>query len=87
MTDRIGVPVACTVLCGAALLVADTAAAQDYLGPNRCINCHDHDDEKEWWEKEDGPPPDGHINALRQMENVASATSAGSAPQRRLPRA
>ena len=38
-----------------AFLLSTPAAAQtfDYLGPNKCINCHDHDDEKEWWEKED----------------------------------
>ena len=51
---------------------AAPAAAQGYVGPAKCINCHDHEDEAEWWEREDGPPPDGHINALRQMENVDS---------------
>ena len=63
-----------------AFLVATPAAAQtfDYLGPNKCINCHDHDDEKAWWEKEDGPPPDGHINALKQMENIDSPKYAGA---------
>ena len=63
-----------------AFLLSTPAAAQtfDYLGPNKCINCHDHDDEKEWWEKEDGPPPDGHINALKQMENVDSPKYAGA---------
>ena len=63
-----------------AFLLSTPAAAQtfDYLGPNKCINCHDHDDEKEWWEKEDGPPPDGHINALKQMENVDSSKYAGA---------
>jgi hypothetical protein len=67
-------------LVTAAWLVATPAAAQsfDYLGPNKCINCHDHDDEKEWWEKEDGPPPNGHINALKQMENVDSPKYAGA---------
>ena len=63
-----------------AFLLSTPAVAQtfDYLGPNKCINCHDHDDEKEWWEKEDGPPPDGHINALKQMENVDSSKYAGA---------
>ncbi len=75
---RSGVPVAVLLLCSTALLIATSATAQDYLGPNRCINCHDHDDEKEWWEREDGPPPNGHINALRQMENVDSSTYAGA---------
>jgi cytochrome c554/c'-like protein len=43
------------------------------LGPSQCINCHDHDPEKAWFEKQDGPPPNGHINALNQMETPKSA--------------
>ena len=72
-------PAACgvrQVLAGAlgALLLAMPASAQtfDYVGPNGCINCHDHEDEKEWWQKVDGPPPLGHVNALQQMEHVDS---------------
>lgn len=57
---------------------AAPAAAQDYVGPAKCINCHDHEDEVEWWEREDGPPPDGHINALRQMENIDSPAYAAA---------
>jgi hypothetical protein len=57
---------------------APDARAQKYqfLGPNKCVNCHDHDPEKKWWEKEDGPPPNGHINALNQMETPKSAVYA-----------
>jgi len=40
-----------------------------YLGPNKCKDCHDHEQEKLWWEKKDGPPPNGHINALNQLDN------------------
>ena len=57
---------------------AAPAAAQDYVGPAKCINCHDHEDEVAWWEREDGPPPDGHINALRQMENIDSPAYAAA---------
>jgi Cytochrome c554 and c-prime len=60
------------------VLGASVAHAQkyQYLGPNKCVNCHDHDPEKKWWEKEDGPPPKGHINALNQMETPKSAVYA-----------
>ena len=56
-------------LCGSFLFVA-TAAAQPYqtLGKAKCINCHDHENEKTWSEKKDGPPPNNHLNALRQLE-------------------
>lgn len=55
-------------------VLASTAQAQKptMLGPNQCINCHDHDPEKLWWEKQDGPPPNGHINGLNQMETPKS---------------
>ena len=46
------------------------------LGPTECINCHDHEAEKTWWQKEDGPPPLGHINALNQMENLKTSNFA-----------
>jgi len=69
-----------TIAWLAGWLFAPPAGAQgfDVLGPNKCINCHDHDDEKEWWEKEDGPPPEGHVNALKQMENPDSPKYAGA---------
>jgi hypothetical protein len=56
-------------LCGAFLFAA-IAAAQPYqtLGKAKCINCHDHENEKTWSEKKDGPPPNNHLNALRQLE-------------------
>jgi predicted lysophospholipase L1 biosynthesis ABC-type transport system permease subunit len=37
------------------------------------VNCHDHDNEKLWSEKKDGPPPNNHLNALKQMESPKSA--------------
>lgn len=56
------------------LAIASSASAQkpQMLGPNQCVNCHDHDPEKLWWEKQDGPPPKGHINGLNQMETPKS---------------
>jgi len=48
------------------------------VGPNECLNCHDHDEERAWYEKKEIPEvnrlfPDkaanaGHINALKQLE-------------------
>src|SRR6267142_6770805 len=49
---------------------APSAFAQKYtnVGPAKCVNCHDHDNEKLWSEKKDGPPPNNHLNALKQMD-------------------
>ncbi len=58
--------------CAAAIVVgvAASAGAQPYqvVGKAKCINCHDHESEKIWSEKKDGPPPNNHLNALRQLE-------------------
>ena len=60
---------------GAASLRAQTFQA---VGPNECLNCHDHDEERAWYEKKEIPEvhrlfPDkaanaGHINSLKQLE-------------------
>jgi hypothetical protein len=60
-------------LCWTLALVAGaaaTASAQPYqtVGKAKCVNCHDHESEKIWSEKKDGPPPNNHLNALRQLE-------------------
>ena len=47
------------------------AAAFDFVGPNKCTSCHDHDPQKEWAEKKEGPK--GHLNALAQLEEKKSA--------------
>ena len=36
------------------------------------MDCHDHDDQKLWAQKKDGPPPNNHLNSLAQMENTKS---------------
>ena len=46
------------------------------IGKAKCINCHDHENEKVWSEKKDGPPPNNHLNALRQLETPKSETYA-----------
>jgi hypothetical protein len=51
---------------------APSALAQKYsnVGRAKCVNCHDHDNEKLWSEKKDGPPPNNHLSALKQMDAV-----------------
>lgn len=54
------------------LFFADSAFAQsrEYVGPGKCIDCHDHQDEKAWSETRDG---DGkgkrHLKALDQLDD------------------
>ena len=59
---------------------AAAARAQGFqaVGPNECLNCHDHAEERTWYEKKEIPEvqrifPDksanaGHINSLKQLE-------------------
>ena len=68
-----------------AIAIGRDARAQNkfqFLGPNECLNCHDHNPEREWYEKKEIPEvrrlfPDrgdkaGHINSLNQMETPKS---------------
>ena len=61
------------------------AAAQSryqYVGPNECLNCHDHQDERQWYERQEIPEIQkrfpakrdnaGHINSLKQLEAAKS---------------
>src|SRR5262245_66685331 len=54
---------------------ASSVFAQKYsfVGRAKCVNCHDHDREKLWSEKKDGPPPNNHLNALKQMDTPKTA--------------
>jgi hypothetical protein len=67
------------------LSVAAPASAQSRFqttGPNECLNCHDHEAERTWYEKNEIPEvrklfPEkganaGHINALKQLEAAKS---------------
>jgi hypothetical protein len=60
---------------------ATSAYAQKYtnVGRAKCVNCHDHDNEKLWSEKKDGPPPNNHLNALKQMDAVKTKDFAKAA--------
>jgi len=57
------------------LAAAWPAEAQPHqtIGKAKCVNCHDHEAEKLWSEKKDGPPPNNHLNALRQLEAPKAA--------------
>src|SRR5258708_10306626 len=70
------------IAAAACLLAARGAVAQQkpqFAGPSECINRHDHQDERLWYEKKEAPEvrqlfPDrgdkaGHINSLKQLDN------------------
>lgn len=75
-----------TCLFVALLLSAATVASAQgryqVLGPSQCLNCHDHQAERQWYEKLEIPEvrklfPEkganaGHINALKQLEMAKS---------------
>src|SRR5687767_4657735 len=73
------------VFAAALTLHLSPAAAQQrfqYVGPNECLNCHDHRAERQWYEKQEIPEVAkrfpakgqnaGHINALKQLETAKS---------------
>ena len=75
------VRLACAAAAAVVLFGARSAFPQarfQAVGPNECLNCHDHDDERQWYEKKEIPEvqrlyPDkkdnaGHINSLKQLE-------------------
>lgn len=53
--------------------MARPAGAQPYqiVGPNKCMGCHDHEPQKLWAEKKEGPK--SHLNALSQLDDKRSA--------------
>ena len=73
---RFAIPVLRVVVFAALCVgLAGSAFAQksSNVGRAKCVNCHDHDREKLWSEKKDGPPPNNHLNALKQMDSPKSA--------------
>jgi len=68
-----------------ALHVSPAAAQQRFqnVGPSECLNCHDHQNERQWYEKQEIPEIQrrfpakgsnaGHINALKQLETPKSS--------------
>jgi hypothetical protein len=61
------------IACAFVTVVSCPLAAQvrQTVGPARCVDCHDHRDEKEWWQTKDG---DGkgkqHSKADRRLEDA-----------------
>jgi hypothetical protein len=59
----------------ALLLVAPAASAQQYLGPSKCVGCHDHERQAQKWQKEEPATLKGkaHFNTLKQLDAPKSA--------------
>ena len=61
------------IACAFVTVLSCPLAAQvrQTVGPARCVDCHDHRDEKEWWQTKDG---DGkgkqHSKADRRLEDA-----------------
>lgn len=67
--SRIGFATAIVILWSfSAPTGVEAQARREFVGPAKCVDCHDHKDEKEWSEKRDG---DGkgkqHKNALNRL--------------------
>jgi hypothetical protein len=87
MCSCVSRPFCAALIVAAAMLVCvSRAQAQgrfQFVGPNECLNCHDHDSERQWYEKQEIPEVQrrfpakganaGHINALKQLEAAKSA--------------
>jgi hypothetical protein len=66
---RVGHAIACAFVIVLSCPLA--AQVRQTVGPARCVDCHDHRDEKEWWQTKDG---DGkgkqHSKADRRLEDA-----------------
>jgi len=92
MCSCVSRPLCAALFVAATLIVrASPVSAQgrfQVVGPNECLNCHDHDSERQWYEKQEIPEVQkrfpakganaGHINALKQLEAAKSAGFAGA---------
>jgi hypothetical protein len=59
----------------AALGAAAPAAAQTYLGPSKCVQCHDHDRQAAKWQREEPLAFKGkaHFTTLKQLDGAKAA--------------
>jgi hypothetical protein len=57
------------------LAAAGRASAQDYLGPSKCVQCHDHDRQAAKWQKEEPLAFKGkaHFSTLKQLDGAKAA--------------
>ena len=74
MAERVSRGTRFLALCWAAVSLLSAAQVlaepREIVGPARCVRCHT--DEMAWWTTSDGPPPNGHVNALLQLESPAA---------------
>ena len=63
------------LLGGLVLGGGSSALAQNYLGPSKCVGCHDHDRQARKWQKEEPAASKGkaHYNTLKQLDAPKSA--------------
>jgi hypothetical protein len=82
-------PAALAILAGLIVGRRDVAAQQpQYLGPSQCLNCHDHDREKDWYMKGEQAEVSrlfpalgkqaGHLNSDKQLEDPNAAKYAAA---------
>jgi hypothetical protein len=57
------------------LAAANSTFAQDYLGPSKCLQCHDHDRQAAKWQKEEPLAFKGkaHFSTLKQLDGAKAA--------------
>jgi hypothetical protein len=62
-------------LAAVLLLVATGASAQQFLGPSKCVGCHDHERQAQKWQKEEPATlkAKAHFNTMKQLEAPKSA--------------
>jgi len=56
-------------------LLPSPAAAQQYTGPSKCVQCHDHERQAQKWQKEEPAALKGksHFNTLKQLDAPKAA--------------
>jgi hypothetical protein len=60
---------------GTPALLPLPAAAQQYMGPSKCVQCHDHERQAQKWQKEEPAAMKGksHFNTLKQLDAPRAA--------------
>jgi hypothetical protein len=70
----------CRVAAGVAvgILAASPLAAQQYVGPSKCVGCHDHDRQATRWQKEEPAQfkDKAHFNTRKQLDGPKAAAYA-----------
>ena len=63
------------IAVAAPALLTAPATAQQYMGPSKCLQCHDHERQAQKWQKEEPTAMKGkaHFNTLKQLDAPKSA--------------